>query len=402
MPKIDDYSFELGPMGAVGEQGSLLLRINRNCPWNRCLFCSAYKGRSFEYRPCEEIKRDISVIRTLSHQIQDTVRPGADLRSALGEVVSANPRVYGEDAADEDTLERRFRCLSHVAHWLTYGGKTVFLQDADALITRSPELVEVLQRLKDAFPSIERITSYSRSKTCSRKSAEELKALKEAGLSRVLIGLESGSDRVLEYVQKGATAKDHVQAGRNIRDAGIYLAEFVMPGLGGAEMSDEHVAETVRVLNDVKPDLLRLRSLAIQRRSPLYERYERGELQQPSDDQMVDEIESLVKGLDFECEIETGQLTNILFEIRGELPRDRDEILSVIGRYKAMSKREKLKFRVSRYSRYYLPYIIDRGHADFELEDEFEDALEAVERGSPDAEAKVEAAIMDMKSRGIP
>ncbi|MFH1486117.1 MAG: hypothetical protein ABIH46_08605 [Chloroflexota bacterium] len=117
---------------------------------------------------------------------------------------------------------------------------------------------------------------------------------------------------------------------------------------------------------------------------------------------MVDEIESLVQGLDFECEIETGQLTNILFEIRGRLPENKDEILKLIAHYRGMSPEEKTRFRFLRYSRHYLPYLIERGRSDFELEDQFEDAYDSLQRGSADAERKVEEAILAMKSRGIP
>ncbi|MBI2908751.1 MAG: radical SAM protein [Chloroflexi bacterium] len=396
----DDYCFDIGPMGAIGEQGSLMLRINRHCPWNRCLFCSAYKGVKFEYRTEKEIKRDIDAIERLSHMLS-SAKPGQP-GEVVREVLSKHPEVYDDGSVGEQALDVRYASLTHVARWLVSGARTVFLQDADALIMRTPELLEVLTYLRAAFPSIERITSYARSRTLTHKPVQELRALREAGLSRVLVGVESGCDAVLEFMQKGVTAEEHIRAGRKVVEAKIRLVAFVMPGLGGKGFRDQHMVETAVVLNQMRPDLIRLRSLAIQRSSPLYKRYEDGAFGCPSDDDMVDEIELLVRSLDFPCEIETGQLTNMLFEIAGKLPEDREDILKTIGRYKAMSHEERLRFRFQRYSKYYLPYVIDRGRSDFELEEQFEEAYDRLQRGAADAERKIEQAIFEMKSRCIP
>jgi radical SAM superfamily enzyme YgiQ (UPF0313 family) len=232
--KPENYAFDIGPMGAIGEQGSLLLRINRNCPWNMCLFCDVYKGRKFEYRSSEEIKRDIDVIESLSDEINraslDIGFGGEITREVINAMILGNPEIYGR-TVDPKTRDSRLSSLFNVAHWLSHGGKTVFLQDANALIMRTHELSDVIQYLKKQLSSVERITSYARSKTCAQKSLEELKELSQAGLSRVLVGLESGYDPVLEYMKKGVTAEEHVKAGRKIVESGMYLVEFVMPGL---------------------------------------------------------------------------------------------------------------------------------------------------------------------------
>ncbi|MFH1486118.1 MAG: radical SAM protein, partial [Chloroflexota bacterium] len=96
----------------------------------------------------------------------------------------------------------------------------------------------VIEYLKEAFPTIERITSYARSKTCAKKTLDELKELHHAGFSRVLIGLESGCDPVLAYMQKGVTAEEQIRAGQRVAEAGIHLVAFVMPGLGARRWSE--------------------------------------------------------------------------------------------------------------------------------------------------------------------
>ena len=108
---VDNYSFDIGPTGAIGEQGSLLLRINRNCPWSRCLFCRAHKGAKFEYRKAEEIKRDIDVIGFLVDEIKMTCRKfgswGEVYDIAPSMMVRSNPEIYDIGAAGEQTLRSR-------------------------------------------------------------------------------------------------------------------------------------------------------------------------------------------------------------------------------------------------------------------------------------------------------
>jgi biotin synthase-like enzyme len=403
---LDHYSFDIGPMGAIGEQGSLLLRINRNCPWNRCLFCPAYKGKKFEYRKGEEIKRDIDVIRFLADKIRAASHQlGWDEEindEVMQTIIHNNPRVYSRDSADSEMLNLRYASLRNIGHWLYYGAKTVFLQDANALIMRTPELVEVIRYLKEGFPTIERVTSYARSKTCAQKSVKELKELHDTGLSRLLVGIESGYDPVLEYMQKGVSAEEHIRGGGNVIESGITFVAFVMPGLGGRRWAEQHVLGTAQVLNEIKPHLIRIRSLVIQEGSPLYEKWKSGEFEPPTDDQMVEEIEQLIENLNCDCDIETGQLTNILFEIKGYLPQDKGKILETIRCYKAKSLRERLDFRLERYLRYYLPYIRERGKLDYQLFQLIREAVESLETYSPDAEKKVEQAILAIKERGIP
>ncbi|GAH80697.1 unnamed protein product, partial [marine sediment metagenome] len=126
---------------------------------------------------------------------------------------------------------------------------------------KTGDFVDILRFLRKKFPDLRRVTTYSRSRTVSRKPLAEMKEIKEAGLDRVHIGLESGYDPLLKLIKKGVTAARHIDAGRKVIDSGMSLSEYIMPGLGGEAMWKEHAVETARVLSEINPHYIRLRSL---------------------------------------------------------------------------------------------------------------------------------------------
>jgi radical SAM superfamily enzyme YgiQ (UPF0313 family) len=148
-----------------------------------------------------------------------------------------------------------------VFNWLVSGARTAFLQDANSLIMKTKDLVDALGHLRKTFPSIERVTSYVRSRTLAQKSLEELKAVREAGLDRVHVGLESGDDELLTKIKKGVTAEGHIKGGKKALAAGFQLSEYWMPGLGGKSLTDPHALNTARVLNEINPHYIRSRPL---------------------------------------------------------------------------------------------------------------------------------------------
>ena len=122
-----------------------------------------------------------------------------------------------------------------------FGEKNVFIQDANSLVMKVDDLVEALNYLRQAFPTVDRVTSYGRSQTVAQLlSVDDLKRLKDAGLTRLHLGLESGSDFILKFMRKGVTKEQHIIAGRLVKAAGIELSEYVMPGLGGKSWWQEH------------------------------------------------------------------------------------------------------------------------------------------------------------------
>jgi radical SAM superfamily enzyme YgiQ (UPF0313 family) len=183
----------------------------------------------------------------------------------------------------------------------------------------------------------------------ARKSLGELREIRQAGLDRIHIGLESGSDRVLALVKKGATAKQHIEAGRKAIDAGMTLSEYIMPGLGGAAYSREHALETARVLNAIDPHYIRLRSLRVPPHTPLHQDLAGGWFQLPSDDEVVEEIRLLVASLnDIRSTLSSDHIMNLLQEVEGTFPRDKQKMLAVIDRYLSLPEEERLLYRLGR------------------------------------------------------
>ncbi len=331
-------SFEQGPIRPPSEARSLLLRVTRNCPWNRCEFCPVYKGERFSRRTVAEIKEDIDTVREMVETLKR--------RSWEGGFGGSIDRRLVEGILQDGRYSESFRS---VAVWLYYGGESAFLQDANSLVMKTPNLAAVVSYLKETFPQIKRITSYARSSTLARKSVEELRKLREAGLNRIHVGLESGSDAVLSYVRKGVTAAQQIEGGRRVAAAGIELSEYVMPGLGGRRLSREHALETARVLNAINPDFIRIRSLALPGGTGLREKWERGEFERPSDEEMVRELRLFIEHLKgIQSYVASDHILNLLEEVEGRLPEDKAAMLAVIDRFLGLPGEERLLFQLGR------------------------------------------------------
>ncbi len=273
----------------------------------------------------------------------------------IAEEIRSLSRRCGEGGRiGEGTLRRIFSgegnggCRS-IAAWLDGGGESVFLQDADALIMKTEDLAEVVAFIRKTFPSVSRITTYARAKTASRKTVEELKRLREAGLSRIHVGMESGCDPLLRFVCKGVTAADQVEGGRKIREAGISLCEYVMPGLGGKDWSREHALATADALNQIDPDHIRLRTLQAVPGTELAQKIKGGEFQPLDDEAILREIRLLIENLEgIGSEIVSDHILNLLEELEGKLPGDRERLLGVIDRFFSLPPEERMIFRLGR------------------------------------------------------
>ena len=330
--------YEQGPIRPPNEAQSLLLRFTRNCPWNQCLFCPVYKGRKFSLRSVAEIKEDILTARRMADEITDISRKmgfGGNITDAVAGAV------FGDSSYSSS-----YRSL---AAWMYYGTDACFLQDADNLIMRTEDLVEVLTFLREKFPGIRRVTTYSRSRTVVRKSVEALRQIRHAGLDRVHIGLETGYDPLLKLVKKGVSAAQHIDAGRRLREAGMEVSEYVMPGLGGREMWREHALETARVLNAINPHFIRLRSLRIPAHVPLHAKLQEGVFHMLSDDELAEEIRLFIENLEgITSTITSDHMMNLLEEVSGRLPEDKQKMIEVVKSYQAMPETDRLIYRMGR------------------------------------------------------
>jgi len=332
--------FEQGPIRPPSEAASLLIRVTRNCPWNKCTFCHTYRGTKFELRNVEEVKADIQAMKDIADQI-------AELSWKLGEGGRVNRNVMKQ--ISNDRLYNDY--FQTVAVWLYFGGENAFLQDANSLIAKTPDLVAILHFLREKFSQIKRITTYCRSHTAARKTVSEFEQLKKAGLSRIHVGMESGSDDVLALINKGVKASDHIKAGQNIRQSGIELSEYYMPGLGGAKYSIQHALETARVMNAINPDFIRLRTLHVVPGTELEDLVKSGEFQSLGDEDILKEIELFIENLEVKgSHLVSDHILNLMEELEGTFPEDKSKILHLIKRYFDLSDEERLIFRLGRRS----------------------------------------------------
>jgi radical SAM superfamily enzyme YgiQ (UPF0313 family) len=227
--------------------------------------------------------------------------------------------------------------------------ESVFLQDANTMLVKPDDLIEILEYLRSLFPNVKRVTSYGRSHTIARISDDNLKRIAEAGLNRIHIGMESGSDRILSLIDKGADKKTHIDAGLKVKAAGIELSEYFIPGLGGREYSQENALETADALNQINPDFIRIRTLSVPRRALLYKDYEDGVFTRTDDTDVVNELLLFVKELHgINSVIKSDHMLNLITEVDGRLPEDKDKMLSALNWYLALPEKDKILFRVGR------------------------------------------------------
>ena len=329
--------FEQGPIRPPSEAHSLLIRITRNCPWNRCTFCPVYKEKKFSIRPVEHIKKDIDSVCRHVEKLQK-------LSDESGHISQKDIRQVAEKVEPD-----QLHAFNAAFSWISGGMRSVFIQDANSLIIKPADLVEILKHLKKRFSQVERITSYARSHTVARIKDEDLEAIKEAGLNRIHIGLESGSNQVLKMVKKGVTKETHIKAGLKVKRAGIELSEYVMPGLGGRKYSEIHALETADALNRINPDFIRLRTLAIPNGLGIYEDYINGNFEKCNDVMMAKEILLFIEMLaGITSVIKSDHILNLFEEVEGVLPDDREYMTGVIQNFLSMDPKHKALYQVGR------------------------------------------------------
>jgi hypothetical protein len=340
MPKIrDPYGgFEQGPIRPPSEAFSLLIRVTRNCPWNRCTFCPVYKGTEFSVRPVEHVKRGIDAVYEQVEKLRRAREGSAGTGGNEVDRLAAN--VDPKDAA----------AFSAAAHWLFGGGlRSVFLQDANSLAAKPGDLVEILTYLRERFPTIERITSYARSQTIAFRKEDELRAIRQAGLDRLHIGLESGCDEVLRRVQKGCTKQMHIDGGLKAKRAGFEVSEYYMPGLGGRKLSERHALESADALNQIDPHFIRLRTLAIPDGTPLADDQRAGRFEKCTDVEVARELLTFIEHLDgISSIVKSDHILNLFQDLEGILPQDQAAMLAILHEFLDMEPERRRRYQVGK------------------------------------------------------
>ena len=262
-----------------GEWKSYLLQCTVGCSHNKCTFCAMYKSKKFRIRPTEEILEDIDMAL-------DYYGPG---------------------------LER------------------VFLMDGDATIIPTAELLKILEKLYKTFPNLQKVTTYAGPKSTLAKSVDELKALRQAGLNRAYLGVESGSDAVLAAIHKGVNAQQMLEAGQRLVDAGIDLWAIVIMGLTGQDGDwEEHILSTAKMINEMKPRHLSAMTFAPAKDTPLGDDVLAGRFKVCTPDHILEECQVLLEHLDVDPLHFTSNHASNYLPLKGGLPEDKQKFLDLL------------------------------------------------------------------------
>ncbi|MHC9544439.1 MAG: radical SAM protein [Vulcanimicrobiota bacterium] len=259
------------------EADSLILQATIGCTHNKCIFCGTYQGEPFRMRDLNQLFEDIVMAKSY----------------------------YG-------TVKR------------------VFLADGNALILPTSRLREILIFLKRTFPELQRVGIYSRANEILKKSPEELEELCSLGLKIVYIGLESGSDDVLSFINKKCTREEAIAGCLRAQKAGMKLSTIILLGLGGKKWSDVHAVESASLINAINPRYLSSLSLMVLPVTPLYQMLKYNEFELPEPEGLLREMRLFMENLEADqCIFRSNHASNYL-PLSGTLKKDKKKLLSLI------------------------------------------------------------------------
>lgn len=259
------------------EAHSIILQVTVGCSHNRCSFCGAYKDVRFRIKDAAVINDDIA-------------------------------------------FAARY-CRNQ---------KRVFLADGDALIIPTDRLLAIFSAIRENLPWVNRISLYGNARSVLRKTAAELKKLKELGLDRIYLGLETGHEPTLKNIRKGVTAEQMVAAADRVRHAGIFLSVAVLLGIAGTEHSTDHARDTGRILNAMQPNQIAALTLMLLDNTPLYNDALAGTFCLPDQKMLLKELKTLIQAITLDrVQFQANHASNYL-PIGGRLTRDKEKLLQII------------------------------------------------------------------------
>ncbi|HIW48438.1 MAG TPA: radical SAM protein [Firmicutes bacterium] len=332
-------TFAIGPIRPPFHAESLLLQVTENCTWNRCNFCTLYRGGTFHMRTVEEVKKDIDAVAAFRHRIDA-------LRDVQGNI--SHDAVMEEYQLLTDDWEKE--CFSMVYRWMeSDDSKSVFLQDANTLVLPPAKLAEIVRYLREKLPSLELVASYGRADTLSRISMADYHMLRQAGLTMIHSGYESGSDKVLQLLNKGVTQQQQIEAGQKIMEAGFEFNLFYMPGSGGTDLAEENASQTAKVIRAIDPDYVRIRTFVVKEETPMWQLKTSGAFHESTDIEKVEELRNMIFQLEG-CHgyLISDHIINLLPDVEGYLDRDKETMLSVIDGFFALPEKERRQYQLAR------------------------------------------------------
>ena len=269
------------------EAYSLILQVTIGCSHNKCRFCSMYKDKKFHIRQLEDILADLRECRAYYSRV-----------------------------------------------------RRIFLADGDALCLSNAKLLAILNAIRDLFPECERVGIYGRATDILRKTPEELKALKEAGIGIVYVGAESGDPEVLARMCKNATREQLIEGVRRAEDAGIATSVTFISGLGGRERWKEHAIASATMISEMRPSYASWLTLMLDPAAPVTKDIAEGKFELLKPLEVLDEMEVMLEHVELPegvtCVFRSNHASNYL-SLKGDLPADRDKMLAVVRQAKENS-----------------------------------------------------------------
>jgi radical SAM superfamily enzyme YgiQ (UPF0313 family) len=216
----------------------------------------------------------------------------------------------------------------------------IFLADGDALVLKDETLVSILRKIKELFPECKRVGIYGSPQDVLRKDVKSLEMLKSEGLGIIYIGAESGSNKVLKDIKKGATAEQITEAIRKIESSGIPSSVTFISGLAGRDGWEDHAIETGKLISASEPSYVGLLTLMVEPMAPLYKDIKDGTFKRLSPSEVVDETILLMENIKVkkDCIFRSNHASNYL-SLKGTLPADKERML---GELRAVQGREDL------------------------------------------------------------
>ena len=268
------------------EFDSLIVQATIGCPHNKCVFCNMYSDKQFKIRPLEEIKKDLE---TGKYQSKKKV-------------------------------------------------ENIFFADGNTILMKTKDLLELLDYCRELFPKLKRVTMYGSAQFINLKDLDELTRLKKAGLTRIHSGMESGDNDVLKLMNKGFTREEMLKAGKLIKKANIELSLYYIVGLGGKNLSEEHALNSAKLINEINPEFIRLRTLIPFEDTPLYDLYKDNKFKLLNPHEAIKETKLFVKTLDnIDSYFLSDHVANY-YKVNGKLPEDKEEIIEELDKALSLDK----------------------------------------------------------------
>jgi len=260
------------------EANSLIFQVTHGCSWNKCVFCEMYTTKSFGFRKFEDVKKEIEQM-----------------------------------------------------HLINSRASKVFIADGDAMVLSTSKLLEILNHLKAVFPNLRRISAYAKPKDIGAKSLLELAELKEAGLSLLYTGLESGDDEVLHLMNKGETYQSSAKAMIKCKLAGIKSSVMIINGLGGKQYSCQHALNSAKLVNEIQPEYLSTLVLSFPFGLEHFQRRLRAYFIMPNTTELLDELGLFIANTLLESSIFRSDHASNYLVLKGILGKDKETLLQKIS-----------------------------------------------------------------------